>query len=150
MTDAKHVENKYRKATLANLTEGSPLRAWVEDRIEDWGYEALISVHDFDEDTWRAYRRIVEEFGELWPSIGGVSGQTIVLRYIARMPKMRRNGAEYAQPYSYGLHLAALREAAHRAGVKTEDPSRPRAQAVPYSSQDAERVSFSDSSVRTS
>lgn len=86
------------------------LSAWVDEETEEWSTFTLWAAKDYTEEDWRAYRSIIQEFGMLWPTLDGVTGETIIARKMQGMPNLKKNSIEYGYPYSLALHLSALRE----------------------------------------
>lgn len=114
-SSAEEARSRLLSRIRAKLPDAGPLRDWVEEHVSEWEYSQLESVLDYDTSSWEAYKTIHDEFGSLWPKLGGRSAQIIVQRYLMRLPKIERNGVKYDAPYSLGAHLAALR--AHREAV---------------------------------
>lgn len=75
-------------------------------RIQAQTDHKALNLHD-----WRAIRTIEEEFGSLWgkDSEERSRRERVIQRLLRDQPKVRRFGMDYDAPYSYGLHLAALR-----------------------------------------
>lgn len=104
------------------------LGAWVAERTKGWKPEKLSTVKHLTEADWAAVRLITQEFGSLWGKDEEERNarERAIGRFMRNAEPVVRDGVSYAQPYSLGLHYAALDAAGNAFRVQiTDEPLTP-------------------------
>lgn len=97
----------------------SSMETWIAERkkrLKEQGAKAEGKaewehlVKDLNDDAWRDVRCLLEEFPESDDREESSRRQTVVGRYLRRLPKISMWGNEYDAKWTYGRKLEALRE----------------------------------------
>jgi hypothetical protein len=122
---------------------GALLDDWISYRQSRHGrYRPLTGrVQAWGKDTWRAYRLLVEEFGDpdLFTERERQRRDAVVMRFLDRLPRISALGTEYKHPYSILAHIAALVVDRRHNPASYPPPNKPN---LDYADSAWERVKF--------